>query len=98
MERMENRLPVGPGSRGGRYHDPVFRRLYHRKWRAAHPEYRERERLRRGRERANLCNPADYSGLPTRPLPTPAQFCGCECSCRESVVMICGFCREGMCE
>lgn len=44
---MENRLPVGPGSRGGRWHDPEYRRAYFRAWRAEHPEYRERDNLRR---------------------------------------------------
>jgi hypothetical protein len=43
---MANRLPTGPGSRGGHWHEPGFRRAYYRAWRAAHPEYRERERRR----------------------------------------------------
>jgi hypothetical protein len=47
MEAMRNRLPVGPGSRGGNWHDPEYRRAYWRRWRAAHPEYRERESRRR---------------------------------------------------
>jgi hypothetical protein len=51
-ERMSNRLPVGPGSRGGRWHEIEFRRAYHRAWRAANPEYRERETFRRANARA----------------------------------------------
>jgi hypothetical protein len=43
---MGNRLPVGPGSRGGQWHEPEFRRAYWRKWRAEHPEYRDREKQR----------------------------------------------------
>jgi hypothetical protein len=39
--------PTGPGSRGGHWHDPEYRRAYWRAWRAAHPEYREREARRR---------------------------------------------------
>lgn len=46
LKPMGNRLPVGPGSRGGRWgHKPPPE--YWRLWRAAHPEYRERERQRR---------------------------------------------------
>ena len=41
------RPPINPGSRGGRWHDPDFRRAYYRQWRADHPEYRERDRRRR---------------------------------------------------
>lgn len=46
LRPMANRLPVGPGSRGGRWgkHPPPE---YYRLWRAAHPEYMERERRRR---------------------------------------------------
>jgi hypothetical protein len=96
---MENRLPVGPGSRGGRWHEAEFRRLYHAAWRAGHPEYRERERLRsaRGRARRNG-DPADIV-VPNhypRPLPEPAVTCGCACGCREPVVTRCGFCRDGI--
>jgi hypothetical protein len=46
MERMSNRLPVGPGSRGGHWHEPLFRAAYFRRWRASHLEYRLRERQR----------------------------------------------------
>ena len=46
LKPMSNRLPVGPGSRGGLWHLPEFRSAYWRAWRAAHPEYRERERRR----------------------------------------------------
>jgi hypothetical protein len=73
--------------------------MYQRAWRAAHPEYRERERLRRFRERARRNgDPADYGTAPSypRPLPEPAVTCVCACGCREPVVVTCGFCREGM--
>ena len=46
MKPMSNRLPVGPGSRGGRFHEPAYRAEYYRAWRAANPAYRERERRR----------------------------------------------------
>jgi hypothetical protein len=46
MKPMHNRLPVGPGSRGGSWHRPEFRAAYWRRWRQAHPEYRDRERQR----------------------------------------------------
>jgi hypothetical protein len=46
--------PTGPGSRGGHWHDPEFRTAYHRKWRAANPEYRERENRRRTERRRQL--------------------------------------------
>lgn len=96
---MENRLPEGPGSRGGSWHDPEFRRAYHRAWRAAHPDYREREALRRARQRArdNSMDPADIVVRATfpRPLPLSAVACVCECGCAEAVVVVCGFCREG---
>jgi hypothetical protein len=44
--RTERSFPTGPGSRSGRWHHQWFRAQYHREWRAAHPEYMERERLR----------------------------------------------------
>jgi hypothetical protein len=44
---MHNRLPVGPGSRGGHWHDPAYRAAYFRRWRTEHPQYREDERRRR---------------------------------------------------
>jgi hypothetical protein len=43
MKRSSRSIPTGPGSRGGRWHDPEYRRAYWRAWRAAHAEYRERE-------------------------------------------------------
>jgi len=102
MSAFANRLPVGPGSRGGRWHDPEFRRAYHQAWRAGHPEYRERERLRRARGRAisSGMDPADIVSAhsTTRPLPEPAVTCVCECGCREAVVVLCGFCRDRLCE
>ena len=96
---MENRLPTGPGSRGGRWHEPEFRRAYHRAWRAAHPGYRERERMRHRLERAgtvDLC-PADIGREPARPLPLAAAACAHGCGCSEAVVVVCGFCRDGLC-
>jgi hypothetical protein len=45
--RSARSIPTGPGSRGGHWHDPAYRRAYWRAWRAAHPEYREREARRR---------------------------------------------------
>ena len=97
---MGNRLPTGPGSRGGRWHLPAFRRAYHRAWRAAHPEYREREKLRRFRERArrNGDSSADIetvSPANPRPLPEPTVTCVCDCGCQERVVVFCGWCRDG---
>lgn len=41
---MSNRLPVGPGSRGGTY--DADRPKYHRTWRQNNPAYRTREILR----------------------------------------------------
>ena len=95
-EPMSNRLPVGPGSRGGSWHDPEFRRAYHRAWRSANPDYRERERLRKARERARVKgDPAGTVLSDPRPLPLAAVHCVCECECREHVVVVCGFCRDG---
>ena len=37
MHSSQN-IPTGPGSRGGMYHDPDWRRAYYRAWRRAHPE------------------------------------------------------------
>lgn len=95
-----NRLPTGPGSRGGRWHEPEHRRAYHRAWRSAHPEYRERERLRRARARArdSSLGPADIGAATAfpRPLPLPASSCACPCGCAEAVVRVCGFCRDGI--
>ena len=93
MTRFENRLPTGPGSRGGRWHDPEFRRLYHRAWRQAHPDYRERERVRSARRRGHQF-PADVGVAAF--LPDPAAFCGCVCGCSELVVVVCGFCRRDL--
>jgi len=100
MMPMSNRLPTGPGSRGGHWHEPGFPAKYQRAWRASAPEYRERERLRSARRRArdNGMDPAGIVALATfpRPLPEPAVTCVCACGCRESVVVFCGFCRDGM--
>ena len=49
MATFGNRLPVGPGSRGGTFHeDPA---AYHRQYRRDHPEYRQAERERGDRRR-----------------------------------------------
>ena len=48
---MENRLPVGPGSRGGHWHELEFRRQYYRDWKHEHYGYREREAERKRRSR-----------------------------------------------
>jgi hypothetical protein len=94
---MANRLPVGPGSRGGRWHEREYRNEYQRAWRAAHPEYRERERLRRARARRPDDPVAliEVPGFP-RPMPEPATSCGCPCGCSSTVPTICGFCRQGI--
>jgi hypothetical protein len=95
---VRNRLPTGPGSRGGQWHDDEYRRAYHRAWRAAHPEYRERERLRRAR--ARRYDPADIADAPQFPrsLPAAAVACICRCGCTEPVpVVACGFCLMGAC-
>lgn len=44
--RSSRSVPAGVGSRGGHWHEQAFRAAYFRAWRAAHPEYRERERTR----------------------------------------------------
>ena len=74
-------IPTGPGSRGGSWDDPEYRRSYAKAWREANPEYRERERLRRARARARargedplaITEPPDSERL----LPLAAQFCRC---------------------
>ena len=95
MTAMHNRLPTGPGSRGGRWHEIEFRRAYQRAWRASHPEYREREALRRSDARSSARGDAAPSRLAFGTLPEPAVTCVCECGCREAVVVFCGFCRSG---
>jgi hypothetical protein len=92
---MSNRLPTGPGSRGGRWHEPEYRRAYHRAWRASRPDYRERETLRRSNARSSARGDIAPSRLAPGTLPEPTVTCVCECGCREPVVTICGFCREG---
>lgn len=52
MQPMSNRLPTGPGSRGGRWHDKTYRSAYFAAWRKAHPEYVERDNQRRLRTHA----------------------------------------------
>ena len=90
-----NRWPTGPGSRGGRWHEPAFRRIYHAAWRAAHPDYREREAARQSIKRSSARGDLAPSRLAPGSLPEPAVTCVCECGCREPVVVFCGFCREG---
>ena len=87
-----NRLPVGPGSRGGHWHEPGYRAAYHRAWRAAHPDYRERERLRSARRRnPEVMDPPHYP----RPLPVSTRPCACPCGCSVEIV-VCGFCAAGL--
>jgi len=98
---MENRLPVGPGSRGGTYHLPGNRNRYDRAWRAGSPEYREREKLRRARERARRNgDPADIleSAHYPRPFPPSAQLCACSCGCAEptTVASFASWVRDGL--
>ncbi len=91
--------PTGPGARGGQWHDQGYRNAYHRAWRAANPEYRERERLRcarsramkRGGDPALVMVPAD-----ARPWPVVAAPCTCQCGCKAEVVIHCGLCRAGL--
>jgi hypothetical protein len=47
MKRSARSIPTGPGSRGGRWHDPEFRRAYYRQWRHEHPWYLEDRREQR---------------------------------------------------
>lgn len=44
--RSKRSRPSGPGSRGGSWHLPAFRKAYRAAWRLAHPAYRARERMR----------------------------------------------------
>lgn len=95
-----NRLPVGPGTRGGRWHESKYRNAYQRAWREAHPEYMERERLRRARQHALARGDDPTTVLTSRPFPRPlpvaAVRCVCECGCRAEVpVVACGFCLLG---
>ena len=87
--RSSRSIPTGPGSRGGTYH--LRRNEYDRAWRAAHPEYRERERLRMARRRHPDAMPSSFP----RPLPEPAHACACGCACREPIPSRCGFCAAG---
>ena len=101
---MSNRLPTGAGSRGGTIHLPGELARYNKAWKASHPAYRAREALRmsrrRGDERAlahGLC-PAD-TAAPADLVPRPllaAETCRCPCPCAEAVVVVCGFCRDGL--
>jgi hypothetical protein len=47
MKPMSNRLPVGPGSRGGHWHEQEFRAAYFRRWRKEHPGYYQNDLNRR---------------------------------------------------
>lgn len=99
---MSNRLPVGAGSRGGRWHVPEHRQAYYRAWRYANPEYRERERLRKARQRAREKGGLDPAELVSstafpRPLPRPVATCACPCGCEETIILhACGFCITGL--
>lgn len=99
MPQSSRNATTGPGSRGGRWHDPEYRREYGRAWRAAHPEYREREALRLARRRAleRGEDPTVVTEPPRfpRPTPLPAVACACSCGCAAEVVTVCGFCRDG---
>jgi hypothetical protein len=99
MGKLSTRsIATGPGSRGGRWHEQEYRNAYHRAWRAAHPEYLERERLRRARKRVTEGDAADIVEPPTfpRPLPVSDHRCPCACGCEERVpVVACGFCIMG---
>jgi hypothetical protein len=89
--RSSRSVPTGAGSRGGQWHDAEYRRSYARAWRAANPEYRERERLRRARDRHG-----DDAIVVEHRVLHPAEFCACDCGCRAEAVTVCGFCREGL--
>lgn len=103
VKRSARSTPTGPGSRGGRWHEPEYRTEYHRAWRAAHPDYREREALRMARKRAQDAG-LDPAGIVTapgfpRPLPTPDVNapCSCGCGCSNTVPVIeCGMCLTGL--
>ena len=100
MKRSRRSTLSGPGSRGGTYHLPGVRAAYGRAWVAAHPLYRERERLRLLRRRA-IARGEDPSlvFLPVRvlgSLPLAASLCLCPCGCREEVVVECGMCAQGL--
>lgn len=93
-------IPTGPGSRGGRWHDPEWRKAYHRAWRRAHPEYRVREALRRLRDRA-MARGDDPTVILSAPLkgvlPASTVTCECpECNCTNEIMVIptCGMCQE----
>ena len=100
MDRSSRSTPTGPGSRGGRWHEPEWRREYHRRWRLTHPEYREREAFRRFRERA--IKRGEDPGMSTRltfgRLPILAAPCSCEsCRCTNEVpIVACGMCLSGL--
>lgn len=98
VTKFSNRLPVGPGSRGGKWHDPEWRRSYHRAWRAAHPEYREREARRQSLKRALARGDSitEVTRLAPVALPAPGSRCACGCGCTSVVVLVCGFCRDGL--
>lgn len=92
MKLSSRSTSSGPGSRGGHYHEPAFRLWYHRTWRALHPEYRERERLRRYRARHG----SESQAAPAGPVPG-AVPCACYCACGEIVTrVVCGFCAKEM--
>jgi hypothetical protein len=93
VTRFENRLPTGPGSRGGHWHEKNWRNEYQRIWRQTHPDYQERERLRLARRRGHLF-PAD--AVTHGVLPPLTVTCVCDCGCLERVAVECGFCSVGI--
>lgn len=102
-KRSSYSTPTGPGSRGGRWHDPEWRRAYHRAWRRAHPEYRIRDALRRLRERAvargddpTLVLGAHPKGVLPTPPPIKCECPDCRCANEIMVVPTCGMCQEGL--
>lgn len=90
--------PTGPGSRGGSWHVSEYRRSYYRLWRQRHPEYRDRERLRRARSRAVAAgrDPSLVTLAPRVQLGTTGVLCACGCGCQnELAVVLCGMCYGG---
>ena len=95
MKRSSRSVPTGPGSRGGPWHEREFRNEYRRRWRLLHPEYRERERLRRYRARHGAEAAFSAARLAAVPSAVP---CAClECMSQSIVTLVlCGFCRVGV--
>ena len=96
MPRSSWSTPTGPGSRGGKCHDPEWRKEYYRRWRLNHPEYRERHKLRMRQYRARLRgeDPEMLTRLTTGRLPDLVAPCTCSCGCKAEIVLTCGLCRD----